>query len=65
MSKMSVLFIDIQEKLQEGIDPVKISKDLQVPLYFVDQLSNEYYFDKIIPTDYIKDNQFDIKVWGL
>ncbi len=62
MSKMSVLFIDIQEKLQEGIDPVKISKDLQVPLYFVDQLSNEYYFDKIIPTDYIKDNQFDIKV---
>lgn len=45
MSRMSELFIDIQEKLEDGINPVKIATDLHIPLYFVYNVEDHYYED--------------------
>lgn len=35
MSKMSDISIDIQDMLEEGVNPTKIAKILQVPLTWV------------------------------
>lgn len=50
MSKMSELMIDVEEMLNDGIEPVTVAKMLDIPLDWV--LTVDTYINGDIPADF-------------